>query len=234
MTTPFSLLTGNFSPSLQQLNTLINQLNALFPNITIAGDEAVTGNLAVTGTTALTGNAAAAGTLTVTGLTTTNGGIAGGSSANIAINTNKFTVAASTGNTLVAGTLAVTGASTLTGAVGVTGTLTTAGHTARSTANALTAIGTDRGTSLALTKDINNVTTALSGTGVTLPAGVTGEEVIVFNNGANAIIVYGNGSDTVDGNAGTAGVTLSAGARAVFMCVAANTILSALMGAVSA
>jgi hypothetical protein len=46
---------------------------------------------------------------------------------NLAINTNKFTVAASSGDTVVAGTLGVTGASTLTGAVGVTGALTATG-----------------------------------------------------------------------------------------------------------
>ncbi len=114
MTVPFTLFTSNLNPSMSDFNTLINQLNAMFANVSVAGDQAVSGNLAVTGTTALTGNATAAGTLTVTGLSTLNGGIAGGSSANIAINTNKFTVAASTGNTLVAGTLAVTGLATLT------------------------------------------------------------------------------------------------------------------------
>lgn len=112
MTLP--LFTANLNPSMSDFNALINQLNAIFTNVSVAGDQAVSGNLAVTGTTALTGNATAAGTLTVTGLTTLNGGLAGGSSANIAINTNKFTVAASTGNTLVAGTLAATGLVTAT------------------------------------------------------------------------------------------------------------------------
>lgn len=44
-----------------------------------------------------------------------SGAITGGAASNIAINTNKFTVAASSGNTLVAGTLAVTGVTTATG-----------------------------------------------------------------------------------------------------------------------
>ncbi len=231
--TTFSLFT-NINPSCSDLNAMINQLNALLANISVSGDQAISGNLSVTGTTALTGDATAAGALTVTGLSTLNGGIAGGSSANIAINTNKFTVTASNGNTLVAGTLAVTGASTLTGAVGVTANLTTAGHTARSVGNALTAAGTTRTDSLALTKDINNVTTATSGTGVTLPAGVTGEEIIVVNAGANPIQVYGNGSDTIDTVLGSTGVALTNGNRAVFICVAANTIISAQLGAVSA
>lgn len=63
---------------------------------------------------------------TITGIKThsvgivANGGITAGSSGNIAINTNKFTVAASSGNTVVAGTLGVTGASTL-GAATISG-----------------------------------------------------------------------------------------------------------------
>lgn len=52
---------------------------------------------------------------------TLNGGLTGGSSANITINTNKFTVAASTGNTAVGGTLGVTGAATLSSTLAVTG-----------------------------------------------------------------------------------------------------------------
>lgn len=120
----FSLFTANLNPSMSDFNTLINQLNAVFTNVSVAGDQAVAGNLAVTGTTALTGNATAAGTLTVTGLSTLNGGMAGGSSANITINTNKFTVAASSGNTLVAGTLTSTGLHTATGGMNSADNLT--------------------------------------------------------------------------------------------------------------
>ena len=55
--------------------------------------------------------------LTVTGNTTLVGTLTGGASSDIAINTNKFTVAASTGNTLVAGTLTATGLATLNGGI---------------------------------------------------------------------------------------------------------------------
>jgi len=46
-----------------------------------------------------------------------------GVTGNLAVNTNKFTVAASSGNTLAAGTLDVTGATTLSSTLGVTGNL---------------------------------------------------------------------------------------------------------------
>ncbi len=95
----------------------------------------------------LGGNTPAAASVTTLGAT---GAITGGSSSNIAINTNKFTVAASTGNTLVAGTLAVTGASTLTGAVnGITitasagSTLTMQAGKTVATNGSITLTGTD-------------------------------------------------------------------------------------------
>ena len=50
---------------------------------------------------------------TWTGTNTFNANVSLGSSADLAINTNKFTVAASSGNTLVAGTLDATGATAL-------------------------------------------------------------------------------------------------------------------------
>lgn len=104
----------------------------------------------------------------------------------------------------------------------------------QSVSNALTAIGTNRATSLALVAQVNNITTALSGTGVTLPTAVAGMVVIVFNAGANAIKVYGAGSDTIDGAAAATGVTLTNALRAQFYAVASATWVSAQLGVVSA
>lgn len=228
MTVPFSLFTANLNPSMSDFNTLINQLNAMFANVSAAGDSAVAGNLTVTGTTAHTGNVTMAGTLTITGLTTLNGGLAGGSSADITINTNKFTVAASSGNTLIAGTLAVTGATTL------TGNLTASGYVLQSVGNALSAAGTTRADATQLAKSRNILSTVASGTGVILPVGVIGMRVTVFNNGANPVQVYASASETVDGTAGATGVPLANAKRADFFFNAANTWLSAQLGVVSA
>jgi len=107
----------------------------------------------------------------------------------------------------------------------------------QSTGNALTAAGTNRANSLALTNAINNITTAAASTGVTLPASASvgiGGTVIVFNAGANAAQVYGAGSDTIDGVAGATGVPLTNAKRAIFICVAANAFISAQLGVVSA
>ena len=73
----------------------------------------VAGTLGVTGASTLTGNTTVGGTLGVTGNTTLSGTITGGASTDIAINTNKFTVAAASGNTVIAGNLTVSGTTTI-------------------------------------------------------------------------------------------------------------------------
>lgn len=105
-----------------------------------------------------------------------------------------------------------------------------------SVATGLTAAGTTRADALALTKEINVIGTAAASTGVVLPASATvgiGGKVTIFNNGANAIKVYGAGSDTIDGTAGSTGVTLTNALRCEYIVVAAGTFISAQLGAVS-
>lgn len=104
------------------------------------------------------------------------------------------------------------------------------------TATGLTAIGTTRANSLALTAEVNVIGTAAASTGVTLPAASSvgiGGSVIIFNDGANAIKVYGAGSDTIDGVAAATGVTLTNALRCEFYVTAAATYKSAKLGATS-
>lgn len=103
-----------------------------------------------------------------------------------------------------------------------------------STQQSVTAAGTARASATAILAAVTNITTAAASTGVALPAGVPGLKYTIFNGGANTIKVYGNGSDTIDGIAGSTGVSLSNAARCNYYCVAANTWISALLGAVSA
>jgi|GEM_PF-4296332 hypothetical protein len=94
-------------------------------------------------------------------------------------------------------------------------------------ATGLTAVGTNRATSLALTKQFNNVTTAATtAVGVTLPPAVVGKPIFVWNNGAAAMHVYGDGSDTIDGVAAATGVVLTNGKGGIFFPIAAATYLS--------
>lgn len=143
------------------------------------------------------------------------------------------------GATTVTGALVVTstlasGAATVTGAASTTTTITAGSYFLRSVGAALTAVGTTRTDALQLAKEVNNVTTAASGTGVILPVGVVGMRVTVFSNGANAIKVYASGSETIDGTAGSTGVTLTNTKRCDYFFTVANTWLSAQLGVVSA
>lgn len=101
-------------------------------------------------------------------------------------------------------------------------------------ATSLTAAGTTRANALALTADTNNLTTVASSTGVVLPSIPVGAKVTVYNNGANPVKVYAPGSYTIDGTAGSTGVTLTNAKRCQYECVATNTILSAQLGVTSA
>lgn len=101
-------------------------------------------------------------------------------------------------------------------------------------ATTLTAVGSSRVDALALTADVNNITSAAASTGVILPAATVGRIVVIFNGGASAITVYGAGSDTIDGAAAATGVTLTNAKRCIYFCMAAATWISAQMGVVSA
>jgi hypothetical protein len=127
-----------------------------------------------------------------------------------------------------------------TGAQSILG-LNVSGYLAQSVAGALTAVGTTRATGLALTKQINDVTTAAASTGVVLPLGTAvglSSPIVIFNAGANAITVYASGSDTIDGVAGATGVPLTNAHRCIYFPISVSggvtTWISAQLGVVSA
>lgn len=81
----------------------------------------------------------------------------------------------------------------------------------------------------ALTNEINRVDTSTApsagsmlGDGVVLPAAAAGYDLIVWNNTANPIQVYANGSDTINGVAGATGVVLPP--NGVYLFIAASTV----------
>lgn len=147
-----------------------------------------------------------------------------------------------TGSTLdstpIGGTTPAAGAFTTIDGTAITATyVTTSGFVDLSAASGLTAAGTTRADALALTKQLNNVTTAAAGTGVVLEGSATvgvGGFVRVWNNGANPIKVYAAGTDTIDSTAGSTGVTLTNAKAADFSLVASGAFLSNQLGATSA
>ena len=96
---------------------------------------------------------------------------------------------------------------------GYLGTATTTSAITASVSAALTAAGTVIGDALALVSLVNVVSTALASTGVKLPDVDIGVEVIVQNNGANAINLFPHSSTgTINGGSAGAAVTIAAAA----------------------
>jgi hypothetical protein len=120
------------------------------------------------------------------------------------------------------------------GSTTVNGLVSTTKHVLESTANTLTAAGTVRADALQLTASYNRLTTVASGTGVILPSSNVGARIVIFNSGANAVKVYAQGIETIDGIAGSTGVTLTNALRCEFICIADQTWISAQLGAASA
>jgi hypothetical protein len=150
--------------------------------------------------------------------------------------TDDGTTALVTGNGHVTGTFLADGATTIDDTLHVTGAITAdAGFNAAfiggSIDPALTAVGTNRGNALALTKQTNIVTVAASSAvGVVLPAAATvgvGNWVDVYNDGpSNSFHVYAAGSDTIDTIAGSTGVPLTNAFWARYIVTAAGAFKS--------
>ena len=72
---------------------------------------------------------------------------------------------------------------------------------------ALKATGSTKAGALILTGTFAIFTTVSSGTGALLPPAVGSPPLVVYNGGSNALLVYANGTDTI--NALTAGASFS-------------------------
>ena len=82
---------------------------------------------------------------------------------------------------------------------------------------------------LALTATINNVTTvATAANSVALPASAAGVSIVVINSGANAMQVFGSGTDTIGGVATGTGISQPPNSVYVYTCaVAGNWLIQA-------
>ena len=99
-------------------------------------------------------------------------------------------------------------------------TLTT--HLIHSSATGLTATGTNQGTALSITKDINEISTTASGTGVILPTAIAGMRKTVINNGANQLGIYPAVGGQINSLGTNVGFGLGAGARIDIVAISAT------------
>ena len=91
-----------------------------------------------------------------------------------------------------------------------------------STATGLTATGSNQGTALAITKDINVVSNVSASTGVILPVTTGGLRISVINTGANALSVYPASGAQINSAAANAAYSLAVGARLDFLSVSST------------
>lgn len=103
--------------------------------------------------------------------------------------------------------------------------------------SSITPAGSNLATATLVTALTTQVGAAASTTGIALPlstgAGVLGSPLLLLNTGTAAIHVYGSGGDTIDGTAGTTGVTLTNAHRCFFTATASGAYVSGPEGGVT-
>lgn len=92
----------------------------------------------------------------------------------------------------------------------------------------LTAAGTTKANSLALYSAVNYVGTTGASTGVSLPAMNPGDLVEVYNNGANALLVYTTigVSDVINAQSANGGFTVSSAKGASFRKCTSTVVMA--------
>lgn len=98
------------------------------------------------------------------------------------------------------------------------------GYPAYSTEDTITASTTQtQAAAYALTAQLSRVTTvATGGNGVALPVALLGKDIMLINSGANAMQVFGNGTDTINGTAGSTGISQPASSAYEYTCTTAG------------
>jgi hypothetical protein len=180
------------------------------------------GTNVVEAVTNITGNATMGGTLAVTGATTMASTL--GVTGDVAVNTNKFTVAGSDGDTAIAGTLAVTGVTTATG--GLTGSPTTVINSSGNLdASAMTG---HIGKRIVSTADANTTFTLPDAGSASVPVGSTwvvvntddDKDITIQSANSNVITICSGTSTTVKAADGSA--TIVQGGVAEIICYATD------------
>lgn len=83
--------------------------------------------------------------------------------------------------------------------------------------------GTQATSTLLNAANVNITVVATAADGVKLPPAVVGMEISIVNSdAADAAQIFASGSDTINATAGATGVSLAAGAAAIFRCIKAG------------
>jgi hypothetical protein len=82
----------------------------------------------------------------------------------------------------------------------------------------ISAAGNAQGNATLLTTEHNNVTTVGAATGVRMDTAIAGQKYVVFNNGANALLIYPPTGGIINALGANAGYSLAAGSRCILFC----------------
>lgn len=96
------------------------------------------------------------------------------------------------------------------------------GYYIASSSGNLTASGTDQTGALALTKELNVVTTVASGSGVILPSSIIGMRITVVNTGANSLLIYPATGGSINALTANDGYSLVTGQGIDFVAISAT------------
>lgn len=96
--------------------------------------------------------------------------------------------------------------------------LTLTGLLYESATDNLTALTGGQGGALALTTEVNRFGTVAAGFGAKLPAATLGLTILIINHGANALQVFGAGTDTINDVATATGVSQMVGSMVLYTC----------------
>lgn len=92
-------------------------------------------------------------------------------------------------------------------------------------ASGLTAAGSNQGTALLLSADVNEITTTAASTGVRFPDATVcspGDSIVVYNGGANSLSVYPATGESINAGATNAAFAVASGARTICYKVSAT------------
>lgn len=95
-------------------------------------------------------------------------------------------------------------------------------------ATGLTGLGSTQATALALPAGTNAFTTVAASTGGILPSGTAGDEIDVYNGGANSLTVYPPVGGTINNLSANTGLALATLKSGKYRCTAALTWYSIL------
>jgi hypothetical protein len=227
-------MTGNLSAAAGTFSSTLAAGASTLASASITGTASVGGTLGVTGATTLS-STLTAGTSTLTSLSVTNNETVGGTlgvTGDVAVNTNKFTVAATTGNTAIAGTLGVTGATTLT-SLTTTGAATLSSTVTIPTGAAAGKVLTSNATGVATWQNTGGTVVSMSATGtatstasyiiftgstgsqiITIPSAVTlgaGREITIKNVASVSVSIASAGGNLIQDNSTLSATTAALG-----------------------